>query len=281
MSRTVLLAATAMALAFGSPALAKSKDPAQPAAPATAAAQPGAPAPAAPPRKATAQERAEADRLDPLARAAFWGHEVEADPRDAEAGIRLAIALRAIGRNEEALQAVQVVLVVHPDDRDALLETARDYLAGGQGFYAIQPLTRLQAQDPTNWRLPSLLGVAYDQVSRGDDAEAAWRQALQLSPNNPAVLSNLAMHFAAKGDATKAEGLLRQAAAQPGATVQVRQNLVLILGMEGKLGEAEKLARIDLPPEIASNNLAYLKAATGAADARSWKAVEGAQAAAN
>ncbi len=174
-----------------------------------------------------------------------------------------------------------MVLVVTPDHKDALWELARDYLAEGQGFYAIEPLTRLKAQDGADWRIWSLLGVAFDQVQRDSDAVDAWNRALTLSPNNPAVLSNLAMHAAAKGDATKAEALLRQASLQPGATLQVRQNLVLVLGIEGKLAEAERLARIDLPPEIADNNLAYLKAATGAGDGRSWKALQGAQAAAN
>ena len=48
----------------------------------------------------------------------------------------------------------------------------------------------------------------------------------------------------------------------PGATVKVRQNLALVLGLEGKFAEAEAIQREDLPPQMADNNLAYLKAAT-------------------
>jgi Flp pilus assembly protein TadD len=248
-------------------------------APAVAATpSPSAPATApAPPRKATPEQRAEADRLDPLARAAFWAREADLDAQDKEAGIKLATALRGLGRNEEAATAAARVLVVEPNDRDALLEVARDHLAAGQGFYAIEPLTRLQATGAKDWRILSLLGVAYDQVSRGDDAEAAWREALQLSPNNPAVLSNLALHEAARGLAADAERLLREAIAQPGATLQVRQNLALVLGMEGKLAEAERLERQDLPPELADANMAYLRAAAGGG--RTWRSVEKAEAA--
>ena len=216
----------------------------------------------APPRKATPEERAMAERLDPLARAAFWAREVELDARDVQAGVRLAAALRALGRNDEAGAAAERVLIVDPASRDALLEAARAHLAAGQGFYAIDPLDKLKAQDPKDWRYVSLLGVAYEQVSRTNDAETAWRQALQMSPDNPAVLSNLAMHYAARGQSSEAEQLLRQAAAQPGASVQVRQNLALILGLEGKLAEAEQLERQDLPPELADANMAYLKAAS-------------------
>src|SRR5579872_884172 len=66
-----------------------------------------APAPAKPtpppkPTKATPEQRAEIERLDPLARAAFWAREVDADQTDADARLKLAKALRALGRYEEA-----------------------------------------------------------------------------------------------------------------------------------------------------------------------------------
>ena len=228
----------------------------------TAQAKPVQAATPAPPKKASAEQRAEAERLEPLARAAFWGNEVAVDPRDVQAGVKFAASLRALGRNDEAASAAEQVLIVEPANREALLETARAHLAAGQGFYAVDPLNKLRALEPKDWRYVSLLGVAYEQVSRTDDAETAWRQALQMSPDNPAILSNLAMHFAARGESSEAERLLRQAAAQPGASIQVRQNLALILGLEGKLAEAERLERQDLPPELADANIAYLRAAS-------------------
>ena len=256
-----------LTLAFGlvlpaSAAFASDKASAPPAPAAPAAAKPAPVAAAQPPHKASAEQRAEAERLDPLSRATFWAHEVDVDPRDAQAGVRLAASLRTLGRNDEAAAAAEQVLIVDPSSRDALLESARAHLAAGQGFYAIDPLNRLRTLDARDWRYVSLLGVAYEQVSRIDDAEAAWRQALQMSPDNPAILSNLAMHYAARGQSSEAERLLRQAAGQPNASVQVRQNLALVLGLEGKLAEAEQLERQDLPPELADANIAYLKAAS-------------------
>ncbi len=60
--------------------------------------------------------------------------------------------------------------------------------------------------------------------------------------------------------------LLLAAAAAPGSTVQERQNLALVLGLQGKAAEAEHLMRQDLPPEEADANLAYFK--SGAPPAR-------------
>ena len=245
------------------------------------------PTPPRPPRpKATPQERADAERLQPLARAAFWAHETNVDPTDQVAGVRLSSALRALGQYDEAASSAQRVLVLAPNNTDALLESARAYIAQGQGFYAIDSLQRLRTLAPKDWRPLSLLGVAYAQVRRDDDATTAWRQALDLSPDNPAVLSNMAMQLAAKGDAPQAEALLRRAAAQPGASLQVRQDLTLVLGLQGKLTEAEQRLRVDLPPDQADADLAYLKAAsTGAPSvtpasaptppARSWDSVKG------
>jgi Flp pilus assembly protein TadD len=63
--------------------------------------------------------------------------------------------------------------------------------------------------------------------------------------------------------------------------VQERQNLALVLGLEGKIAEAERLARQDLPPELGENNIAYWKAAAASSETRSWTALRNAQAAAS
>jgi Flp pilus assembly protein TadD len=247
----------------------------------SASAKPATPAPR---RKASLQERADAERLQPLARAAFWAREVDVDPTDQVAGVRLAAALRALGQYPEAATNAERVLVMAPDNVDALMEQARAYVAQGQGFYAIAPAEHVRRLQPKDWRPVSLLGIAYAQVKRHDDAMTAWSQALELSPDNPAVLSNMAMELAAQGDAPQAETLLRRAAAQPNASLQVRQDLTLVLGLQGKLAEAEHLLRIDLPPDQADADLAYLKAvsgggasgpATAIAPARSWDSVKG------
>jgi len=227
------------------------------------------------PRKATPAERAEMRRADPLTRMAFWSTEAERDGRDVEAGVGLSQALRALGRYDEAADAAASVLIVAPDNYEALMESARANVARGQGFYAIEPGRKAAALQPRDWRPLSLLGVAYEQAKRDDEALAAHRQAVALAPAEAVPLTNLAMHLASTGDLPGAEKLLRQAAALPTATIQVRQNLALVVGLQGRLDEAERLARQDLPPESVDNNLAWLRAAVGQASAsRSYDAVK-------
>ncbi len=261
------------------------------ASPAPAAVQTSTPAPQAAPQvapqaaqPASAEQRAQIERLDPLARSVFWARETEIDPRDAEAGVKLAQALRELGRNDQAVEAAQRVLTVSPDHLDALLEIGRAHIARGQAFYGVAALERARALAPTDWRPLSLLGVAYKQVRRDDDARAAWAEGLRLAPDNPSLLTNAAMALAADGNAAGAETLLRRAVAQPGASLQVRQNLALVLGLQGKTAEAEQMLRRDLPPELADRNLAWLRArtapgeataATASTTARTWSSLQG------
>lgn len=260
----------------------------------------GTPALAADPTAATAAQarapssaavRATYDRMDALSRSVFWASEQQADPTDAVAGVKLAQALRELGRYDQAAEAAQATLTLQPNNLDALLELGRAHIARGQAFYGVAPLEQARALAPRDWRPYSLLGVAYEQVRRTDDARAAWNQALALSPDNPDVLTNAATAALTHGDAPGAETLLRRAVAQPTASAKVRQNLAMVLGLQGKMGEAEQILRRELPPEQAEQNLQWLRsrstsgAATsggGAASsspatdtARTWNSLQG------
>src|SRR5690606_18295263 len=60
-------------------------------------------------------------------------------------------------------------------------------------------------------------------------------------------------------DLKTAEIQMRKAVAAPGADSRVRQNLALVVGLQGRFEEAEKIAREELTPEQASANIAYLR----------------------
>jgi len=219
--------------------------------------------------KATPRDIQAALRAEPLAQAAFFANQFDHDPTDAQMGIYLSNAQRALGRNSEAANTAHTVLLFAPKNVDALMAAARAHIADNNAFFAIDPLKTVTELKPQDWQAWSLLGVAYQQTKRPDDAQAAWATALKLSPDNAAVLTNMAMARVAQGDFAGAEPLLRTAAAQKDATLQIRQNLALVLGLQGKMAEAEKLLRQDLPPAQADANLAWLQQQTRAAAAPS------------
>ena len=243
------------------------------------------------PVPATAQQRADSERLDAVTRSVFWNREREVNPSDPMAGVKLAQALRELGQFDQAAETAQSVLTVQPNNIEAMLELGKDHIARGQGFYGIAALEQARALAPNDWRPLSLLGVAYNQVRREDDAKAAWNEGLRLSADNPEILTNAAVALMTAGNLPGAEGLLRRAVVQPAATARMRLNLAMALGLQGKMPEAEQIIRRDLPPEQADSNLQWLrsKAAPGSVmpvslpagqaatsvSARTWNSLQG------
>ncbi|WP_332656720.1 tetratricopeptide repeat protein [Brevundimonas sp.] len=270
MSRTTARIATialfaAPLLALGAPVRAQ-----QPADPANAPASPRTPA--------GPEARAAYDRADALSRSVFWTEQAEINPMDPVAGVKAAQALRELGRYEQAADMAERVMLVQPGNVEAMLEVGRGHIARGHAFYGVGALERARDARPDDWRAWSLLGTAYEQVRRPQDAQAAWAQALVLSPDNPDVLANMAIAAMTRGDTASAEPLLRRAAAQPGASLKVRLNLAMALGLNGKMGEAEAMMRRDLPPDAADRNLEWLRARAGSAgadQARTWGSLQG------
>jgi Flp pilus assembly protein TadD len=96
-------------------------------------------------------------------------------------------------------------------------------------------------------------------MDRHAEAQRYYASALKIMPDEPSVLSNLGLSYALSKDLRRAEQTLRRAAARGGADRRVRQNLALVVGLQGRFPEAETIARADLPPDEAAANVAYLK----------------------
>ena len=102
-------------------------------------------------------------------------------------------------------------------------------------------------------------GTAHDQMGHHDEARRYYESALKIVPGEPSVLSNLGLSYMLSKDLPKAEEALRQAYASGRADARVRQNLALVIGLQGRFAEAEQIVRADLPPDEAAANVAYLK----------------------
>jgi len=73
------------------------------------------------------------------------------------------------------------------------------------------------------------------------------------------VLSNLGLSYMLTRDLPQAEQTLRRAYSNPRADGRVRQNLALVVGLQGRFAEAESIAKGDLPADEAAANVAYLR----------------------
>jgi Flp pilus assembly protein TadD len=73
------------------------------------------------------------------------------------------------------------------------------------------------------------------------------------------VLSNLGLSYVLSKDLPKAEETLRRANGPADADPRVRQNLALVVGLQGRLAEAETIVKADRPADEAAANVASLK----------------------
>lgn len=197
---------------------------------------------------------------------AEWRQEMEvagasyrADPKDADAAMRYAHALRAIGQRAQAAAVLEQAAIQNPNNRALLGAYGRALADAGRYETALEVLNRAHTPDQPDWRILSVQGAVLDQMSRHQEAQNYYNSALRLMPNEPTVLSNLGLSYALSKDLPRAEATLRRAASGPKVAPKVRQNLALVVGLQGRFAEAEKIARGDLSPEQAAANVAYLK----------------------
>lgn len=197
---------------------------------------------------------------------ADWRKEMEttgaryrSNPKDTEAAIRYAQALRAIGQRAQAAAVLESATINSPNDQVLLGAYGRALADNGNYPQALDVLNRAHTPDNPSWRILSVQGAVLDQMGRHADAQRHYASALRLVPDEPSVLSNLGLSYALSKQLPLAETTLRRAAAQANVEPKVRQNLALVIGLQGRFQEAETIARGDLPPEEAAANVATLK----------------------
>jgi len=198
-----------------------------------------------------------------------WGARYRANPADADAAINYAQSLRAVGQRAQASAVLEQAAVHNPDDRAVLGAYGRALADNGNFQQALDVLNRAHTQDQPDWRILSVQGAVLDQMGRHADAQRYYASALRLMPDEPSVLSNLGLSYALSKNLPQAEATLRRAAEQRSAEPKVRQNLALVVGLQGRFQDAETIARGDLSPAEAQANVIYLRQML--AEQRQWK----------
>lgn len=155
----------------------------------------------------------------------------------------------------------------NPGNRALLAQYGRALADNGNFQQAYDVLSKAHSPDNPDWRLLSVQGTALDQMGRHEEARSYYASALKITPGDPGVLSNLGLSYMLSRDLPKAEEALRQAYASPRASARVRQNLALVVGLQGRFAEAETIVKADLPPDQAAANVAYLKDMLSRSDA--------------
>jgi len=183
----------------------------------------------------------------------------EAHPEDKKIAMAYAKSLRARDLNDQAAAVLQNVAIKNPKDRDVLAAYGKALADAGQLQQAQSVLEGADTPDDPNWSVVSTRGSIADQLGDHAAAQAYYENALKLAPGEPSVLSNLGLSYALSRNLPQAEGVLRQAAESPRSDMRERQNLALVLALQGKFAEAEQVSARDLTPQQARENVAAIR----------------------
>jgi Flp pilus assembly protein TadD len=204
----------------------------------------------------TRAARAETQRRNS---AEAWAERYRANAKDAEAAIKYALALRRNGQRSHAVAVLEQASIHNPQHMSVLGAYGRALADVGHYKQALEVLGRAHTPKQPDWRILSAQGAVLDQMGRHEEARRYYATALRIVPDEPSVLSNLGLSYALAKDLVRAEATLRRATAQSRAEPRVRENLALVVGLQGRFSEAERIARADLRSDEAATNAAYLR----------------------
>ncbi len=188
-----------------------------------------------------------------------WGKRFEANPADKNAAINYSRALRALTQYAQAVAVLRQTAIKMPNDLEILGNYGKALADAGRLAEAAEVLQRAHTEERPNWSILSAQGAVADQMGDHQAAQNYYMAALKIAPDDPAVLSNLGLSQALSKQLPLAEQTLRRAAENPAADGRVRQNLALVLALQGKFTEAEATASRDLTPAQAAQNIATIR----------------------
>src|ERR1700709_195963 len=179
------------------------------------------------------------------------------DPRQAVAvyGERL----RATGHRAQAPAVLEQATIANPGNKALLAGYGRALADNGNSQAAFDVLSRAHSPANPDWRILSVQGTTLGNMGKHEEARRYYASALKIVPEEPSVLSNLGLSYMLTRELPQAEETLRRAYGNPRADGRVRQNLALVVGLQGRFAEAETIAKGDLPADEATANVAYLR----------------------
>lgn len=182
------------------------------------------------------------------------------NPGDRAVVIPYAAALRGAGQPQQAAAALEQAISRNPNDVAISVEYAKALTASGRFEQSLQVLQNVIRPDAPDWNALLVMGATLDQMGRHDQARKIYIQASVIAPGEASIETNLGLSYAMTNELPAAENHLRRAAQMQGATTKTRQNLALVIGLQGRFQEAEALYAAELPPDQVAANMDYVRA---------------------
>ena len=114
-------------------------------------------------------------------------------PDELEAYLGLSRNLRWAGQADEAAKVLDKVNNKFSDDGDYLAEFGKVRINQGMIEQGVNLLNMASEKKPDDWRMHSALGIGFDYLAFYGDAQKSYKRALELCPDDGAVMNNMAI----------------------------------------------------------------------------------------
>lgn len=181
------------------------------------------------------------------------------NPKDRTTTLYYSSALRANGQPEQAIAVLENGVAQWRNDPEMMVAYSKALSAGGRFEQALNIIDA--AIDPTapDWNALLVKGAVLDQMGKNKEARQVYETGLKVAPMQASLHANLGLSYMMTNDLALAENSLRQAVALPGSTTKIRQNLGLVIGLQGRFDEARAIFAAELPPDAVEANMAYVR----------------------
>jgi Flp pilus assembly protein TadD len=127
----------------------------------------------------------------------------DGSPMRASANIQAGLSLDALGRSGDAVKRLQEIVAANPKDIDALSalgslqRSAKDFASAAHTYD--KAIALLAKPDRSNWTLFYFRAICFERTKQWPKAEADFKKALELFPDQPLVLNYLGYSWVDQG----------------------------------------------------------------------------------
>lgn len=195
-----------------------------------------------------------------------FGMALQKKPDSVVALTGLGIVLYREGQIDSAMKPLQAALDIDGKHVKALLPAGKIMVEKGYFTEALRYLDAAYAFAPDNPAVLTELAITYDSIGEEEKAQPLYERASELRPYQSAVYNNLGFNFLLQGKYQKAITILAKALQLDKTNIQARNNLAAAYAFSGEEKRAFALLQGTVGEAGAYNNLGYFYMTSGQLD---------------
>lgn len=171
----------------------------------------------------------------------YWQQLINQYPDYAPAYLGYSQAGRKINAHRNVLANLYQFKKQEPQNIAIITEIAKVHYETQDYRQALEEIDTVINMQDSDWKLYSLRGVINDKLHYYSEAIASYNKALELSPDNPTVLNNMAVSMMMKGKYNEAEEYASRSIENPEVSTQAFKTYAKILAFKGDTQKAQEI----------------------------------------